>query len=150
MFGGQQIRAYKHLTKTSRFMPRHTQADIALFRVIVWGAVAVLAVAVAALLAAQMASFTFSSDPVFLRVIPAALALIFCWYWTDVAPVASRRLVVTVAFAASIYCLVSASLKSNWELAQFAMLIVYFAAAIWTAWKQLRMRLGENDETENI
>jgi hypothetical protein len=29
-------------------------------------------------------------------------------------------------------------------------LIVYFAAAIWTAWKQLRMRLGENDETENI
>jgi hypothetical protein len=108
MFGGQQIRAYKTIIKTPHFMPRHTESNVRPFRVKAWGPVIILAAFIAAVVAAKIVSFEYSSDPVFVAVIPIALVLLFCWWLIDVAPVGSRWLVASAAIIASIGCLVFA------------------------------------------
>lgn len=91
MFGGQQIRAYKTIMKTSRLLPRRTQSDVLLFRVIVWGAVIVLTLAITAMIAAKIANLDLSSEGLMVMIVPTALTLLFCWWWTDTAPLASTH-----------------------------------------------------------
>ncbi len=147
MLGGQQFRAYKTIMKTSRYLPRHSESDVRLFRVIAWGAIIILAAITVAAVAAKMASFEFSSEPVFIAVIPIALALLFCWWLIDVAPMVGRWLAVSVAAIASIGCLVAIWNVLLWEQVQLAMLVVYSTAVIRTAWLQLRS--GSNGENNS-
>jgi len=149
MFGGQQIRAYKTIMKTPHSMPRHTESDVRLFRVITWGAVIIIAAFIAAVVAAKIASFEYSSDPVFVAVIPIALVLLFCWWLIDVVPVISRWLVASVAFSASIGCLAFAWIVPSWEQVQLATLIIYLAMVSREAWRQIRAGAGNEDEFEN-
>ena len=149
MFGAQQNRAYKTIMKTPRYLPRHTKSDVRLFRVIAWGAVIILATFTAAVVAAKIASFEYSSDPVFIAVIPIALALLFCWWLIDVAPIISRWLVTSVAFIASIGCLAFAWIAPFWEQVQLATLIVYLAIVSREAWRQIRAGAGNEDESED-
>ncbi len=148
MLGGQQFRAYKTIMKTSRYLPRRSESDVRLFRVIAWGAVIILAVITAASIAAKIASFELLSEPVFLAVIPIALSLLFCWWLTDVAPKLGRWLAVAVSAVACIGCLVALWNVSFWEQVQLAMLVVYSATVLRTAWRQLREGLDGTDGSE--
>ena len=85
MFGGQQIGAYKTMMTPPHSMPRHTESDVRLFRVIAWGAVMILAAFIAAVVAEKIASFKYSSDPVFVAAIPIALVLLW-WELGEMAP----------------------------------------------------------------
>lgn len=146
MLGGQQIRAYKTIMKRPRYMPRHTESDVRLFRVIAWGAVILLAAFVAAIVAAKISSFEYTSEPVFAFVIPIALILLFCWWLIDVAPVISRWLVALVAFVASIGCLAFAWIQPVWEQVQLAALVIYLVAVSRVAWRQIRAGVGKENE----
>ena len=148
MLGGQQIRAYKTIMKTPRHVPRHSEYDVRLYRVIAWGAVVVLAAFIAAIVAAKIASFEYTSEPVFVFVIPIALGLLFFWWLIDVAPVLSRWLVACVAFIASIMCLAFAWIQPLWEQVQLAALIIYLVVVSREAWRQLRAGVGKEDEPE--
>jgi len=149
MFGGQQIRAYKTIMKTPHSMPRHSESDVRLFRVIAWGAFVILAAFIVAIVAANIASFEYSSDPVFAAVIPIALVLLFCWWLIDVAPVVSRWLIASAAFIASIGCLAFAWIVPFWEQVQLAALIIYLAVVSREAWRQIRAGAGKENEPES-
>ena len=149
MFGAQQIRAYKTVMKTPRYLPRHSESDARLFCVIAWGAVIILAVCIAAIVIAKIAEFDYAAYPVFLAVIPIALVLLFCWWLIDVAPIVSRWLVASVAFLVSIGCLVSVWILPFWEQAQLAALFIYLVAVSREAWRQIRATKGEENEPEN-
>lgn len=142
MLGGQQIRAYKTIMKKPRDLPRHSEDDVRLYRLIAWGAVIILAAFIAAIVAAKIASFEFTSEPVFVFVIPIALGLLFLWWWIDVAPVVSRWLVACMAFLASIGCLAFAWILPVWEQVQLAALIIYLVAVSREAWRQIRADSG--------
>lgn len=148
MLGGQQIRAYKTIMKSSRYLPRHTESAARLYRVIAGGAVIVVVVAICAIVAAKIASYGFSTDPVFLIVIPIALVLLFCWWWIDVAPTVSRWLVVLAGFAAGILCLFWAMGLQIWEQAQVAAVIVYLVAVSGTALRQISAGTDEAPNTD--
>ena len=137
MFGASQIRAYKTIMKTPRHLPRHTAAGVHLFRVIAWGAVALLAILVVSVLALEIAGLPVTFDPVLVWVIPAAMALLFCWWLADVAPTASRRLSMSVCFIASFVCLIFALATPPLEQVQYGLLLVYLAIVTRTAWRQL-------------
>ena len=149
MLGGQQIRAYKTIMKTPRYLPRHSEYDVRLYRIIAWGAVIILAAFITAIVAAKIASFEYTSEPVFVFVIPIALALLFCWWWIDVAPAASRWLVACVAFMASVVCLAFAWIQPFWEQVQLATLIIYLALVSGEAWWQIRTGAGNENEPED-
>jgi len=149
MLGGQQIRAYKTIMKKPRYLPRHSGDDVRLYRVIAWGAVVILAAFIAAIVAAKIASFGFTSVPVFVVVIPIALGLLFCWWWIDVAPVVSRWLVACAAFITSIGCLAFAWNLPTLEQVQLAALIIYLVAVSREAWRQIRAGAGKEVEPEN-
>ena len=149
MLGGQQIRAYKAIMKTPRHLTRHSESDIRLYRVIAWGAVIILAVFIVAIVAAKIASFELSSKPVFVAVIPIALALLFCWWWIDVAPVVSRWLVAVVAFIVSTGCLAFAWIAPFWDQVQLAALLFYLMVVSREAWRQIRSGAGKEDEPVN-
>ena len=149
MLGGQQIPAYKTIMKKPRYLPRHSEHDVRLYRVIAWGAVIILASFIAAIVAAKIASLECESEPVFVFVIPIALGLLFCWWWIDVAPVISRWLVAVVAFIASIGCLAFAWIMPFWEQVQTAALIIYLVVVSREAWRQIRAGVGKEDEPEN-
>ena len=146
MLGGQQIPAYKTIMKTPRHLPRHTKSAVSLFRVIAWGAVAVLIAMTSAIVAAKIASYGFSIDPVFLVVIPIVLALLFCWWWIDVAPIISRWLIVFVAFVAGAFCLLLAWNLPFWAQVQIAAVIIYLVAVSKLAWQQIRASTGEEND----
>jgi hypothetical protein len=149
MLGGQQIRAYKAIMKAPSYFPRHTESDVRLFRVIAWGAVIIFAAFIAAIVAAKIASFDYTSEPVFVFVIPIALGLLFCWWFIDVAPVISRWLVASVTFVASIACLVFAWIQPIWEQVQLVALIVYLAVVSREACRQIRAGAGKETKAEN-
>lgn len=138
MLGGQQIPAYKMIMKKPRYLPRHSGHDVRLYRVISWGAVIILAASIAAMVVAKIKSFEYTSEPVFVAVIPIALRLLFCWWWIDVAPVISRWMVACVAFIASIGCLAFAWIAPIWEQVQLAALIIYLAVVSREAWQQIQ------------
>jgi hypothetical protein len=150
MLGGQQFHAYKTIMKSPGNMPRHSEADVRLFRVIAWGAVIILAVFTAAVVAAKIASFEHSSEPFFVMVIAITLPLLFCWWLIDVAPVASRWLVASVAFIASIGCLAFAWNLPLGEQVQLAALIIYAGAVLREAWRQIRAGVGKDIESEKV
>ena len=149
MLGGQQIPAYKTIMKQPRYLPRHSEHDVRLYRVIARGAVIILAAFLAAMVAAKIVNFEYESFPVFVFVIPIALALLFCWWLIDVAPVISRWLIAIVAFIASIGCLACAWILPFWEQVQLAALLVYLVVVSREAWRQLRAGTGKEDEPEN-
>ena len=151
MLGGQQIPAYKTIMKTPRHLPRHSESAVHLFRVIAWGAVVILAAATFAIVAAKIASYGFSIDPVFLVVIPIVLPLLFGWWWIDVAPTISRWLVIFVAFVATIICFLLAWNLRFWEQVQIAAVIIYLVAVSKVAWQQIRageIRAGADQEDD--
>ena len=149
MLGGQQIRAYKTIMKKPRYMPRHSDDDVRLYRVIAWGAVIFLAAFIAAIFTAKIAGFEYTTEPVFVFVIPIALSLLFCWWWIDVAPVVSRWLGACMAFVASISCLAFAWIVPLWEQVQLAALIIYSVAVLREAWRQIRAGVGNKREPES-
>lgn len=149
MFGAQQIRAYKTIMKTPRHLTRRSESDVRLYRLIAWGAAIILAAFVVAIIAAKIASFEYSSEPVFTAVIPITLALLFCWWWIDVAPVISRWLVAVVAFMVSIGCLAFAWIAPFWEQVQLIALLIYLVVVSREAWQQIRSGVGKEYEPEN-
>jgi len=150
MFGVQQIRAYKTIMKTPRYLPRHSESDTRLFRVIAWGAVIILAACIAAIVAAKIAGFEYAADPVFVAVIPMAMVLLFCWWLIDVAPIISRWLVASIAFLASIGCLVFAWILPFWEQVQLAALFIYSVAVSREAWRQIRAAKSKENGPEDV
>ncbi len=148
MLGGQQIPAYKTIVNKPRYLPRRSDHDVRLYRVIAWGAFIILASFFAAIVAAKIASFEYESEPVFVFVIPIALGLLFCWWWIDVAPVISRWLVVVVAFIASISCLPFAWIMPFSEQVQLAALLIYLVVVSREAWRQIRAGAGKEDESK--
>ena len=149
MLGGQQIPAYKTIMKKPRYMPRHSEHDVRLYRVIAWGAVIILAMFIAAIVAAQIANVEYESEPVFVFVIPIALGLLFCWWWIDVAPVISRWMVACAALITSIACLAFAWIQPLLEQVQLAALIIYLVLVSREAWRQIRAGVGKENEPEN-
>ena len=138
MFGAQQIRAYKTIMKTPRHLPRHPEPAVRLIRIITWGAVVLLGAFVAAVTAAGIASFDYTSEPVALGVVPIGLTLLFSWWFIDAAPVVSRWLVMIVALTSLIGCVAFALVASFWEQLQFLALIIYLALVSREAQRQLR------------
>lgn len=149
MFGAQQIRAYKTIMKTPQHLPRHSKADARLFHVIAWGAVIIFAACLAVMVAARIAEFELEANPVFLAVIPVALALLFCWWLIDVAPILSRWLVATVAFLVSIGCLAFAWAPQLWDQVQLAALFIYAVVVAREAWRQIRAAKSNVKEAED-
>lgn len=149
MLGGQQIPVYKTIMRKPRYLPRRSKLDVRLYRVISWGAVIILAAFISAIVAARIASFEYSSEPVFVAVIPIALGLLFCWWWIDIAPVIGRWMVGCAAFIASIGCLAFAWILPIWEQVQLAALFLYLVVVSREAWRQIRAGLGKEDEPEN-
>ena len=123
------------------------EGDVRLFRVIAWGAVIILAAFIAAIGSAKIAILEYTSEPVFVFVIPIALGLLFCW-WIDVVPVVSRWLVACVAFVASIVCPAFAWIQPIWEQVQGAALVIYLVFVSREAWRQIRVGVGKEDEAE--
>jgi len=148
MFGAQQIRAYKTIMKTPRHVTRRSKSDVRLYRFIAWGAVIILTAFIVAIVAAKIASFEYSSEPVFAGVIPIALVLLFCWWWIDIAPVIGRWLVAVVAFIVSIGCLAFAWVEPLWEQVQLASLLIYLVVVSREAWRQIQSGAGKEDEPE--
>lgn len=149
MFGAQQIRAYKTIMRTPRYLPRRSESDARLFRVIAWGAVIVVAACIVAIVAAKIAAFEYAANPVFLAVIPTALVLLFCWWLIDVAPIISRWLIASIAFLASIGCLVFAWFLPIWEQVQLAALFIYSVAVSREVWRQIRAAKSKGNGPEN-
>jgi len=86
---------------------------------------------------------------IFLLVIPIVLALLFCWWLVDVAPILSRWLVAITACSTAIACLVLASLEPSFSgYALLSVLILYLAAIMREAARQIRSGAGRRDSSE--
>jgi len=151
MFGGQQFQAYKTIMKTPRYLPRHTEADVRLFRTIVWGAVIVVCVYLTVLIAVDSAAPKQEAIAgVFAVVIPIVLTLLFFWWLIDVAPILSRWLVAITACTTAIGCVVMASLEPSFSGYAFvSVLIFYLAAVMREAGRQIRSGAGRRDSPEH-
>lgn len=90
MLGGQQFHAYKTIMSKSRYLPRHSALDVRLYRVIVWGAVIIVTMFTAAVVATNIARINLDEVPFYLLAIPVMLALLFAWWWIDTAPLVAR------------------------------------------------------------
>jgi hypothetical protein len=138
MLGGSQFRAYRTIMKTPRHLPRQSQADAALFRVIALGAVLVIGLVLVAMVAMEIADIDYAGDGVVVAVIPAALTFLFFWWLVDTWPIFSRQVIATLAFLTGAACVVLTFLLPFWDQLQSALLALYATAVSRVAWRQIR------------
>ena len=149
MFGAQQIPAYKTIMKTPRRLPPHSKSNIRLLRVISWGAAIIGAAFVAVFVVANINDVDIEGNALVLAVIPLVLLLLFCWWFIDVAPIASRWLVAPVAILASLGCLVSAWFFRFWvDQLQLAVMFIYSVVVAREAWRQIQALKADQGQLE--